>query len=494
MKNQVQLIAYVDRLSSGGLQQLRAVLKGPLRDAFAGVHLLPFFHPFDGADAGFDPIDHTSVDPRLGDWDDLHALGTDFEIVADLIVNHISAQSPQFEDYLHNGEASPYAEMFLTFDRVFPQGAREADLLRIYRPRPGLPFTTIRLRNGEQRLAWTTFTPQQIDIDVLSHRGAAYLAGILERFRDAGVKLIRLDAIGYAVKKPGTSCFMIPETFAYISDLTRQAHAFGIEVLVEVHSYYRDQVEIARSVDRVYDFALPPLVLHTLFEKDSSALKEWLATSPRNCVTVLDTHDGIGVIDVGADARQPEGRPGLLSPAQIDALVEDIHRNSENQSRKATGEAASNLDLYQVNCTFYDALGRNDAEYLMARAIQLFAPGIPQVYYVGLLAGCNDMDLLARTGVGRDIGRHYYTPAEVEAALRRPAVQRLVELIRFRNRHPAFEGEFTMPSCPETELILTWRRGPDWATLSVDLARVCAVIGYSTQDGERFWNITEEAQ
>ena len=111
-------------------------------------------------------------------------------------------------------------------------------------------------------------------------------------------------------------------------------------------------------------------------------------------MTVLDTHDGIGVIDVGADSA---GTPGLLSPAEIDRLVETIHERSNNQSRQATGAAASNLDLYQVNCTFYDALGRSDDEYLIARALQFFAPGIPQVYYVGLLAGTNDMDLLART-------------------------------------------------------------------------------------------------
>jgi len=488
MTNQVQLITYVDRLSGGGLRQLRALLAGPLRGIFAGVHLLPFFYRFDGADAGFDPIDHTSVDPRLGDWDDLRVLGRDVEIVADLIVNHISAESPQFQDYLRNGDASPSAGMFLTFDSVFPQGARESELLRIYRPRPGLPFTTIRLHDGQQRLAWTTFTPQQIDIDVLSPRGAAYIRSILDRFRDAGVRLIRLDAVGYAVKKAGTTSFMIPETFAYIADLTRQAHALGIEVLVEVHSYYRDQVEIARSVDRVYDFALPPLVLHALFKGDSRALQRWLAISPRNCITVLDTHDGIGVIDVGADARQSDDRPGLLTPAEIDALVESIHQRSGGQSRRATGAAASNLDLYQVNCTFYDALGRRDAEYLMARAIQFFAPGIPQVYYVGLLAGCNDTDLLARTGVGRDINRHYYTASEIEDALQRPVVRRFIELIRFRNRHPAFAGEFFIHPSPETELVLEWRHESAWASLLIDLAASSAVIRYSTPEGDRRWS------
>ena len=450
---------------------------------FGGVHLLPFFHPIDGADAGFDPIDHTQIDPRLGSWEDLGRLGEIIEITADLIVNHISVLSPQFQDFSRQGQASPFAGLFLTLDKVFPSGAREADLLRIYRPRPSLPLTYMRMQNGGPRLLWTTFTPQQIDIDVESEAGKRYIAGILERFHRAGVRLIRLDAVGYAIKRAGTSCFMIPGTFEYIAELTRQAHALGMEVLVEVHSYYRDQVDIARQVDCVYDFALPPLVLHTLYRRDARALKQWLAFSPRNSVTVLDTHDGIGVIDVGADARDSEARPGLLPPEAIDALVETIHERSAGQSRKATGAAASNLDLYQVNCTFYDALGRRDDEYLLARAIQFFAPGIPQVYYTGLFAGVNDMELLARTGVGRDINRHYYTAGEIAAALERPVVRGLLELIRFRNRHAAFQGEFNLPNCSDRELVMEWRLGAEFARLEVDLAATSSVIVSSTPHG-----------
>jgi sucrose phosphorylase len=482
MNNRVQLITYVDRLSAGGIGDLHELIRGPLEGLFGGVHLLPFFHPIDGADAGFDPIDHTQIDPRLGGWDDLRALGTDVEITADLIVNHVSSASPQFESFSAEGEASPYAAMFLTLGKVFPDGAREADLLRIYRPRPGLPLTYVKLRNGEARLLWTTFTPRQIDIDVESEPGTAYISAILDRFANAGVRLIRLDAAGYAIKRAGTSCFMIPETLRYISQLTEMAHARQMEILVEIHSYYRDQVEIAQQVDRVYDFALPPLVLHTLFRRDAGALKHWLAIGPRNAMTVLDTHDGIGVIDVGADARDPS-RPGLLPAAEIDRLVETIHERSSGQSRQATGAAASNLDLYQVNCTFYDALGRRDGEYLLARAIQFFAPGIPQVYYVGLLGGTNDMELLARTGVGRDINRHYYSREEVEAALRKPLVRALAGLIRFRNEHAAFQGAFSLGECAGDELVMEWRNGREFARLEVNLPQLEGRIHCSTSTG-----------
>ena len=291
------------------------------------------------------------------------------------------------------------------------------------------------------------------------------------------ILIIFLLATGYAIKKPGTSCFMIPETYEFIAELAGEARALGIETLVEIHSYYREQIEIAKRVDWVYDFALPPLVLHALYKADAAPLAAWLAVSPRNAITVLDTHDGIGVIDVGADAADPRARPGLLAPQAIDALVETIHDRSAGQSRQATGAAASNLDLYQVNCTFYDALGRRDTDYLIARAIQFFAPGIPQVYYVGLLAGENDMDLLVRSGVGRDINRHRYAPAEVDAAVARPVVAGLIGLIRFRNTHPAFQGgEFAVAAPSPGTLLLSWTRGNHWARLAVDLAKPLAEI------------------
>ena len=481
MKNQVQLITYADRLS-GGIAKLKDLLDGPLRSIFGGVHLLPFFYPIDGVDAGFDPIDHTQVDSRIGDWDDVRVLAEDYDLIADLIVNHISSESPQFKDYSQKGSGSPYAGLFLTYDRVFPMGANERDLLSIYRPRPGLPLATMTLENGERRLLWTTFTPTQIDIDVTHPQGDAYLKAILERFRDAKVRMIRLDAVGYAIKKPGTSCFMIPETFRFIDSLTSQAHALGMEILVEIHSHYLQQIQIARQVDWVYDFALPPLILHSLFAHDAKALGNWLALRPRNSITVLDTHDGIGVIDAGATS---DGKPGLLEPSEIDNLVETIHLRSHDQSRKATGAAANNLDLYQVNCTFYDALGCLDNEYLIARAIQFFVPGIPQIYYVGLLAGTNDMTLLATTQVGRDINRHYYTDAEVADALLKPMVRSLLELIRLRNTHPAFAGQAQIETPSAETLAITWKSESHWTKLDVDFAKPQAVVRYSAATDAR---------
>ena len=483
MKNQVQLITYVDRLGGGTLADLQALLAGPaapLDGVFGGVHLLPFYTPIDGADAGFDPSDHLQVDPRLGDWAGISALTGQLDVMADVIVNHMSSDSPQFQDFLQHGSASHYNGLFLTLDVVFPQGATAADLLAIYRPRPGLPFTTATLANGERRLLWTTFTAQQVDIDVSHPQGQAYLQAILDTLAGAGIRMVRLDAVGYAIKRAGASCFMLPETFDFIDAFAAQARARGIQVLVEVHAYHQRQIEIAARVDWVYDFALPPLALHALFFGTAEPLKHWIAIRPNNALTVLDTHDGIGVIDIGADTADRKTHPGLVPPDELDRLVELIHQNSCGSSRQATGAAASNLDLYQVNCSFYDALGRDDRSYLIARAIQFFLPGVPQVYYVGLLAGHNDLDLLARSGVGRDINRHHYSRAEIDAALQRPVVQDLLRLIRLRNSHPAFMGQFALLPCDAHTLDLCWTDGQGanapQARLQVDLrARTCQI-------------------
>lgn len=461
-----QLIAYADRCG-GTVNALDALLTGPLGRAFDGVHILPFYTPFDGADAGFDPRDHASVDPRLGTWSDVAGLASRRTIMADVIVNHVSAHSEAFRDFMARGDASPSAPMFLTLGALFPDGATEADLARIYRPRPGLPFTPMTI-GGQRRLVWTTFTPEQIDIDLRHDEAWAYLTEVLDALTGAGVTMLRLDAVGYTGKEAGTDCFMTPAAEKYTARVAELAHARGAEILLEVHGHYRQQIQIARSVDYVYDFALPPLVLHALHARDLEPLSRWIGVRPTNCVTVLDTHDGIGIVDVGESDLVP-GEPGLLNGPQIDALVEAIHDASFGTSRAATGAAASNLDLYQVNCTFFDALGRDADAYLMARLIQLWMPGIPQVYYVGLFAGEGDEELLARSGVGRDINRHVYAPEEIQQALATPVVAAQLAALELRRTHPAFAGEFSADLGPAAGS-LRWASGEAEAVLEIDTA------------------------
>jgi sucrose phosphorylase len=204
MRSKVELIAYADRFG-GDLAGLRALLNGPLQGLFGGVHVLPFYRPFDGADAGFDPQDHTEVDARLGSWDDVAALCAEYRVMADVIVNHVSSSSPQFQDWLAKGPASQFAGMFLTYGTAFPEGATEDMLMRLYRPRPGLPFTPYVLSDGRKTLVWTTFTPQQIDVDVRHPATRAHLLRVLDKLAGAHVSHVRLDAVGYAAAR-GLPC------------------------------------------------------------------------------------------------------------------------------------------------------------------------------------------------------------------------------------------------------------------------------------------------
>ncbi|SHO59026.1 sucrose phosphorylase [Vibrio quintilis] len=485
MENKVQLIAYTDRLTGNNINNLNELLKNKISGLFSGVHILPFYYPIDGSDAGFDPINHAQVDPRLGSWDNLKALGQETEIMADLIVNHVSAQSSEFEDVLSKGRDSVYWSMFLKETDVFPDGISDEQAQQIYRPRPGSCFTSKQLSTGEEINFWTTFTDNQIDINVESEAGREYLERVLQLFADNGVKIIRLDAAGYAIKRAGTSCFMTDEAFAFIDALSKRANELGMETVAEIHSHYKTQIDVAQKVNRVYDFALPPLILHSLFNKNVDALVSWLKIAPRNCLTVLDTHDGIGIIDAG-----PQGeKSGLLDVNEIDLLVETIHSNSKGQSRKATGSAASNVDLYQVNCTFYDALAGDDLQYLFARAIQFFSPGVPQVYYGGLFAMHNDISLLEKTNVGRDINRPYLSENIIERQLGNPVVRSLFKLIKLRNSSSAFDGEFTVTG-EDGRLSLHWVNCISEAILHVDLINKKGTITMKEKNFEYSYDLT----
>jgi sucrose phosphorylase len=463
----VHLLAYADRFG-GDLASLRDLLTaGPLA-VFEGVHILPFFTPFDGADAGFDPVDHTAVDPRLGDWSDIAALrDAGLAVTADVIVNHVSADSAEFRDWLAHGAASAFDGMFLTFDTVFPAGGDEAGITATYRPRAGLPFTPYELADGTRRLVWTTFMPSQVDLDVTHPVARAYLLRVLRTLAEHGVRTVRLDAVGYAVKTAGTDSFMTDRTLDFVREITALAHEEGLEVLVEVHAHHSQQRAVAAATDLVYDFALPPLLLEAVETGTVDKLEEWLRVRPENAITVLDTHDGIGVIDAGP-ARE---WPGLMDHDEMRGVFEAAARRTGGQSARAS-TAVAWADLpHQVNSTFYSVLGEDDDTYLLARAFQLFVPGRPQVYYVGLLAGRNDWDLFQRTGVGREINRHRYTRAEIAAALERDVVRAQLELISLRGSHPAFAGEFSVERPGGSELVLAWSKGPHRAELRADFAR-----------------------
>lgn len=478
MTTGVRLLTYADRLA-GNLQGLRSLLDGPLADA-VGVHILPFYTPFDGHDTGFDPIDHATVDARLGTWDDVRAIAEGREVMADIIVNHVSADSAEFLDWRARGAASDAHGMFLTFDTVFPDGADEASITSFYRPRPGLPFTAYSVA-GERRLVWTTFMPSQVDLDVRHPAALAYLDRVVAAIAAAGVTVVRLDAVGYAIKTPGNDSFMTEHTLEFVAEIAARLRASGLRVLVEVHAHYSQQLAIAPLVDLVYDFALPPLLLNALDTESVEKLAHWIDIRPHNAVTVLDTHDGIGVIDAG-----PSGdREGLLSHDEMARIFAVADRATDGHSTLASVVPQWASIPHQINATFPSVVN-DDLDYLLCRAVQFFLPGEPQVYYVGLLDGRDDRELFAQTGQGRDVNRHRYSPEEFATALTQPVPQAILGLMRFRRDCAAFGGGFRADSASDHTLVLEWQAPAVVARLEVDLRRDHRAFTITVErDGDR---------
>ncbi len=451
------ILVYAERVG-GNLSEIEKLLQGPLKD-FDGIHVLPFFHPYDGDDAGFDPIDHTIVDPRLGTWSDFKRISQTHELTADLIVNHASNLSPEFLDWQQKGDESEYNGLFLTFDTVFPNGGTEEMITSFYRPRPGFPFTAYEVA-GKRRLVWTTFMPSQVDVDIKHEQGMAYLKRILEALKSGGVKVVRLDAVGYAVKTPGTDSFMTKETLEFVKEITDLIHSYDMRVLVEVHAHYTQQLDIAPLVDLIYDFQTAPLLLHSFFTGTVDRLDNWFKLRPNNCLNVLDTHDGYGVIDGGPIG----GRPGLITQDEMAEIFKVAEKNTGGHSAIASVIPQWFSLPHQINATLPNIVA-NDTAYVIMRAVQFFLPGEPQVYYVGLFNGMDDQELFRKTAQGRDVNRHNYTPSEIAEALEQPVTKAIISLARVR-KHPAFEGEFSWSVTGEDSMELAWTKGADKLTLS----------------------------
>jgi sucrose phosphorylase len=482
LKNQVQLITYPDSLG-GNLDALDDVLTHHFTGIFpAGVHILPPY-PSSG-DRGFAPLSYFEIDPCFGSWENVRKIGEKFDLILDLMVNHVSRESPYFQDFLQKGRRSKYADLFITLDKIWPGGdpAKE-DVAKIFLRRPEHPFLDVRIgESGGTERIWATFGKSdrvdQIDVDVNSPVARALFTQILEHLNRQRVAILRLDAIAYVTKKAGTRCFFLePEIYTFLDCIKGEAHANGMELLPEVHAHHSIQSSLAEHGYWVYNFVLPLLVFYTLASRDSRKLKEHLRTCPRRQFTMLDCHDGIPV--------QPD-LDGILSVDEAQEAVRICLERGANLSRifSAGHQLRKDFDAHQINCTYYSALNRDDDAYLAARAIQFFSPGVPQVYYVGLLAGENNPEEVKRTGDGRAINRHNYSRQEVVRALEKPVVRRLLALIRFRNEYPAFQGDFEVIESGSRSLALAWRNGNQECKLHVDLEATKTWIEYGDHSGE----------
>lgn len=480
--NQIMLITYADSLG-GDLKRLASVMDTYFEGLVGGIHILPFY-PSSG-DRGFAVIDYDTVDPAFGDWDDIAAFSDKYYLMADFMINHASIRSREFRDYMERGDDSPYKEMFIDWEKFWPNGEpTEAELEALYRRKLQGPYKAFTRNDGKTVKLWNTFFEEQMDIDPWSPVTQDYYERNLERLCRY-VPLIRFDAFAYASKRPGTSCFFVePEVWEVLDIGMRPLRRHGTEMLPEIHENYTIQLKMAERGHWVYDFALPMLMLHGLMTGRTDRLAHWMRICPRRQFTTLDTHDGIGVVDVA----------GLLDDDEIDLVRERVNRKVEHLQQyvalppgivKMSGAKARQ---YQLMSTYYSALDEDDDAYLLARVVQLYAPGIPQVYYVGLLAGANDEEAIRRLGEPRSVNRHNYTEEEIAARVSHPMLQKLFKVMRLRNTHPAFDGELEVAEGAGGILLLTWRSGEHRTALSADFRSKVYDITYTGGDG-RLWTL-----
>lgn len=472
IENKIMLITYADSLGKD-LKELDAVLEKHYKGAVGGIHILPFFPS--SADRGFSPTRYDEVDSAFGSFEDIRRLGEKYYLMCDFMINHISKQSEFFKDFEKNKDASLYRDFFIRYKDFWENGEpTDAEVDAIYKRKPRAPYIDIDFADGTTEKLWCTFSDEQVDLNVKSETVKKFVRETLLFLAQNGVSIIRLDAFAYAIKKAGTNCFFIePDIWELLHEIEGALKPYRVCILPEIHEHYTIQHKIAKQDFWIYDFALPMLVLHALYSGKGHNLKKWFDISPQKQFTTLDTHDGIGVVDVR----------DLMTEAEIEETKESLFTKGANVKKIYNTAAYNNLDIYQINCTYYSALGNNDKAYLLARAIQFFAPGIPQVYYVGMLAGENDVELLESTKEGRNINRHYYSAQEIDENFSRPIVQELKDLMIFRNSHPAFHLDGScITEADGTRLTIRRAWGGHEAVLEANLADYSFTIRSTPQN------------
>ena len=484
MNNGIMLNAYPDSMG-GTLSDIAALLERPeMRGAFRSFYILPSLFTTD-LDRGFSVVSY-DLEPALASRDGLHrlkALGMDLKL--DFILNHLSVQSPQFRDLLEKGDASPYRDFFIDWNR-FWAGKGEMTREGYIRPgpeyirdmffrKPGLPLLMVRFPDGEKRPYWNTFYQQvtrdangtehylgQMDLNLQSPLVWQFYRQTLETLAGYGASIIRLDAFAYAPKAPGRRNFLNePETWETLERIAAMAKPLGLTLLPEIHAAYAEKTyeKLAQKGYMTYDFFLPGLIIDALETGDGAYLAAWLKELSEkriSAVNMLGCHDGIPLLDLR----------GLLPEERIQSMIALI---------VSRGGLIKNLHgqknvYYQVNSTYFSALGADERKLLLARALQLFAPGKPQVWYYDLFAGENALDLVEKAGESghKEINRRNLTVSEMEAALQKSVVRDQLALMRLRNACPAFDGKMTC-SLEGSRLSIRWTGAGTEAALLCDL-------------------------
>ncbi|HKI56990.1 MAG TPA: alpha-amylase family glycosyl hydrolase [Trueperaceae bacterium] len=436
------LISYPDQVRRQGeppLASLKALLDGPLAGTVSGVHVLPF-HPA-SSDDGFAVVDYRAVDPAFGDWRQVEALAASYRLMIDAVINHVSASSGYLRRFL---AGDPAAAGF------FREVPADADLRAVVRPRATPLATTFTAADGRSHALWTTFGADQVDLDYATPAVFLEVARVLLGYLSHGAQALRLDAVTYLWKEPGTSCASLPQTHRLLEALRAflELAAPWVVMLTETNVPHAENVAYFGDGDDeaqlVYNFALPPLVLHSAATGDAGALRRWagtLATPSRQTAffNFLASHDGIGL----------RALEGLVDDDAVARLADLALARGGHVSRRATPDGER---PYELNINYFDALtppgeavAASVRRFATAHAVMLALAGVPAVYVHSLLGSRGAPHEVRRTGRARSINREKLGLEALLAELadaegrRARVLAALSTLIRARRAHPAFD-------------------------------------------------------
>ncbi len=441
----IVLITYADQFSAPGEKALPVFTRFYnewLSRSFSHVHLLPFY-PW-SSDDGFSVIDYHEVAPEMGSWRDVAELKKSASLMFDFVCNHMSAKSKWFENYIN--QTPGYEDFFISVDP-------ETDLSAVTRPRALPLLTPFTLHDGSVRHLWTTFSEDQIDLNFASPEVLIAMVDVLLHYLMEGARYIRLDAVGFMWKIPGTNCIHLEQThrliqlFRAITDRV----APGTVLITETNVPHKDNISYfgdgENEAQMVYQFSLPPLVLHAVHCQDVRALCQWasslkLPSMKTTWFNFLASHDGIGLNPLR----------GILPESEILSLVEKLQQEGALVNWKNNPDGTRSP--YEINVTYLDALSAKESEdneriarFILAHAVLLSFPGVPAVYIQSILGSRNDYDGVERLGYNRAINRKKYRAGEIDAelednkSLRHSIYHRLTQLIAIRRTEKAFHPD-----------------------------------------------------
>ncbi|EOC9234292.1 sugar phosphorylase [Enterobacter hormaechei] len=441
----VVLITYADQFSAKGEKALPVFTRFYnewLSRTFSHVHLLPFY-PW-SSDDGFSVIDYHEVAPETGTWRDVAELKQSASLMFDFVCNHMSAKSEWFANYL--AQKPGYEDFFISVDP-------ETDLSAVTRPRALPLLTPFTLNDGSVRHLWTTFSDDQIDLNFASPQVLIAMVDVLLHYLMEGARYIRLDAVGFMWKIPGTTCIHLEQTHCLIQlfRAITDAVAPGTVIITETNVPHKDNISYfgdgENEAQMVYQFSLPPLVLHAVHRQDVKALCQWagslaLPSTYTTWFNFLASHDGIGLNPLR----------GILPESEILSLVEKLQQEGALVNWKNNPDGTRSP--YEINVTYLDALSLRDssdderiARFILAHAVLLSFPGVPAVYIQSILGSRNDYEGVERLGYNRAINRKKYTAGQVDRELnnnksiRYQIYSRLSELIAIRRGERAFHPD-----------------------------------------------------